>query len=256
MVENTRMAPHWVRHCNKMDAMFVPSPFLVEVFKSSGVKVPVYSVKQGINPAKYPFMERKPKERFIFGTVGVQDERKNWKDLVRAFSSEFAENEPVELWIKNTNPLFGNMGFKDKRIRIINEFYSFDQLKKLYSMFDCFVFPSHAEGSGMPPREAMAMGLPVILTNWSGLSEVCNPEFNYPLTPISIDYPEAPERINEQPGFQARIDIQELMFWMRYVYEHQEEAINKGKKASLWINKNFNWDQCAYEMLEIIKKYQ
>lgn len=254
MVENTHVGKEWVRECNKMDAMFVPSTFLIDVFKSSGVNVPIHNVKQGINPTRFPYVERHKKENYIFSTIGVMDERKNWKDLVTAFCSEFAPDEPVQLWIKNSNPDWGNIGFRDKRIKVVNTFYSFDEMKKFYEMIDCLVFPSHAEGSGMPPREAMAMGLPVIMTNWSGLSEVCNSEFNYPLTPVAIDFPDV--RGPEQPGCQARIDVGELMYYMRHVYEHQDEAIDKGKKASEYIHKNFNWDQCAKEMLQIIDKYR
>lgn len=256
MVENTRMGQEWVRYCNEMDAIFVPSSYLVEVFKESGVTVPIHVVKQGIDPVRYAYIDRPDPDTFIFATIGAQDERKNWQQLVQAFCSQFTKGEKVELWIKNTNPDFGNIGFKDERIKIINTFYTPDEMVKLYGLIDCLVFPSHAEGSGMPPREAMATGLPVILTNWSGLAEVCNPKFNYPLTPVAIDYPEADFRSIEQPGFQARLDVRELMYWMGWVYKHQQEAYEKGKKASKWIHENFSWKQCATEMLEIIRLYQ
>ena len=35
---------------------------------------------------------------------------------------------------------------------------------------DAFVTTTHGEGFGRPPLEAMAMGLPTIATNWSGLT--------------------------------------------------------------------------------------
>lgn len=256
MVENTQVGKEWVQHINRMDAVLVPSKYLVEVFKGSGVRIPIYPIKQGVNPLKYPFIYRKKKEKYIFATAGVQDERKNWKDLITAFSSEFAPEEPVELWIKNTNPDFGNIAFLDQRIKVINSFYSFDEMKQFYHMVDCFVFPSHAEGSGMPPKEAMATGLPVIMTNWSGLADICDSHYNYPIDPISIDYPEDKIRVNEQPGVQARIDPGELMFWMREVYKHQDEAKEKGKRASEWMMREYNWDTCAKELLEILKKYK
>lgn len=253
MVENTLIGKDWTRMCNDMDAIFVPSQYLVDVFKESGVKVPIVPVKQGINSAQFPYMERKRKEKFIFGTVGYQDERKNWKDLVVAFESEFDADEPVELWIKNTNMYFAHTRFKDQRIKVINTMYSFEDLKKIYSLMDCFVFPSHAEGSGLPPREAMATGLPTIVTNWSGMTEVADPEYAYPLTPVSIDYPDI--RGIEQPGFQARIDVTELMYWMRHVYEHQSEGIIKGKKASDYIHANYNWDSCAADLYKKLQQF-
>lgn len=256
MVENTRIGEDWVKYCNKMDVIFVPSPFLINVFKECGVTRPIYSVRQGVDPLKYPYKQRKPFMKykpFIFGTVGDQDERKNWTDLVTAFISEFEPHEQVELWIKNTNPKFGNFNFSDERIKIINTYYSFEELMQLYHMFDCFVFPSRAEGSGMPPKEAMSTGLPCIFTNWSGLEEVANMQYNYPLTPISIDYPDS--RGPEQPGMQARIDVTELMFWMRHVYENQDAAFEKGKLASEWMAREWNWDACAREMLSIIETF-
>lgn len=253
MVENTQVGPRWVDYINAMDAVFVPSPYLVKVFKESGVKPPVVSVKQGFDSRKYPYFERKPKDKYVFGTVGYQDERKNWQDLVRAFSSEFAPNEPVELWIKNSNPYFSQMGFIDPRIKVINRHYSFAEMSRIYQLFDCFVFPSHAEGSGLPPREAMATGLPCILTNWSGLEEVALPSISYPLTPVAIDVPDV--RGPDQPGFMARIDIAELMHYMRYCYENYYKAKDLGRLASAYVHKNWNWDECAKDLYSKLEDF-
>lgn len=252
MVENTRIGTKWIDWCNQMDMLIVPSSYLIDVFKECGVKKPVLSVRQGIDSKKFSYISRIPQRKFIFGTVGYQDDRKNWQDLVVAFTSEFADNEPVELWIKNTNGYWNSTSFKDERIKIINRMYSFEEIQKLYAYFDCFVFPSHAEGSGLPPREAMGTGLPVILTNWSGLTEIANPDFSYPLTPVAIDIPDV--RGPEQPGFMARIDVSELMYQMRYVYEHYDEASGKGKKASEFIHKEYNWDTCAYDMIRKLEE--
>jgi glycosyltransferase involved in cell wall biosynthesis len=98
----------------------------------------------------------------------------------------------------------------------------------------------------------MATGLPTILTNWSGQTEVADPEYSYPIDPIAIDYPDI--RGIEQPGFQARLDVRELMYWMRYVYEHQDEAKEKGKKASKEMHTNWNWDVCAKDLLEKVEE--
>ena len=247
MVENTKIGKRWKNWCNKMDYIFVPSEYLVDVFKESGVTRQVVAVKQGIDSRKFPYVERKRKEKFVFGTVGYQDDRKNWQDLITAFCSEFDNNEPVELWIKNANPYWAHKYFSDDRIRVINRMYSFEEVQRLYSYFDCFVFPSHAEGSGLPPREAMATGIPAIVTNWSGLTEIADPTISYPLAPTTIDLPDV--RGDEQPGFMARIDVAELMYWMRHAYEHPMELKAKGKLASEFIHKNYSWDACAADMI-------
>ena len=253
MVENTEVGKKWVDYINGMNACFVPSKFLVKVFKDSGVTVPVYPVKQGINPKNYHYFDRPKRNTFVFGTCGWLDDRKNWKEMVTAFTSEFSTDEPVELWLKNSNNTFGWESPVDPRVKFIDELWSFEQMSQFYKDLDCFMFISRAEGAGMPPREAMATGLPVILTNWSGLADVSDKEYNYPIDPVSIDLQDF-RKENSQPGYHAKVDIQEIMYWMRYVYEHQNEAKEKGKKASKWMHKEWLWNVCAREMLDILEK--
>ena len=48
-----------------------------------------------------------------------------------------------------------------------------DDLPALYSGAELFVYPTLAEGFGLPPLEAMACGTPVVTSNCSSLPEVC-----------------------------------------------------------------------------------
>jgi glycosyltransferase involved in cell wall biosynthesis len=250
MVENTQVGKEWVKLINEMDACFVPCPYLVDVFKTSGVKKPVYSVRQGVNPDHYPFVDRPKRPIFTFGTLSWLDDRKDWQDMFTAFTSEFAPNEPVRFLVKNSNPTWGAIRPKDPRIMIIDRRLSSEEIFKFYGLCDCFVFPSRAEGSGMPPKEAMATGCPAIVTNFSGLAELADERYSYPLNDITIDFPDGRP---EQPGFMARINVRELMYWMRYAYEHQKENKEKGKEASKWMHTHWNWEVCASEILDILK---
>jgi len=47
------------------------------------------------------------------------------------------------------------------------------QLRALYEGAACFVFPSHYEGFGLPPLEAMCCGCPTIVSQRGALPEVC-----------------------------------------------------------------------------------
>lgn len=47
-----------------------------------------------------------------------------------------------------------------------------DDLPAVYSLARVFVFPSLAEGFGLPPLEAMACGTPCVVSNSSSLPEV------------------------------------------------------------------------------------
>ena len=47
------------------------------------------------------------------------------------------------------------------------------ELAQLYRGADVFLFPSRAEGFGLPALEAMAQGCPVVSSNTTSLPEVC-----------------------------------------------------------------------------------
>ncbi|MBN1138339.1 MAG: glycosyltransferase family 4 protein, partial [Anaerolineae bacterium] len=63
-----------------------------------------------------------------------------------------------ELGISNRMHLIGQVDEQDK--------------PALYSMATGLVFPSHYEGFGLPPLEAMSCGTPVIVSNRSSLPEI------------------------------------------------------------------------------------
>ncbi len=48
-----------------------------------------------------------------------------------------------------------------------------DEIAILFSMAKIFCFPSFAEGFGLPPLEAMASGVPVVVSNTTSLPEIC-----------------------------------------------------------------------------------
>ena len=65
----------------------------------------------------------------------------------------------------------------DKRIRervIFTGPVTDEELAAIYAMAKIFCFPSFAEGFGLPPLEAMASGVPVIVSNNTAMPEVCD----------------------------------------------------------------------------------
>ncbi len=63
-----------------------------------------------------------------------------------------------------------------------------EELLAVYAMATIFCFPSFAEGFGLPPLEAMASGVPVIVADRTSLPEVCGDAATYtqPEDPRSI----------------------------------------------------------------------
>ena len=75
---------------------------------------------------------------------------------------------------------------------LIPSFVSNTELASLYRASDVFVLPTRGEGWGRPASEAMAMGLPAIITAWSGPSEFVTKANGYPL-----DYRLTPADVND-----------------------------------------------------------
>ena len=255
MAESDRLGSEWVKACNGMNRIIVPNKFFKQVFQDSGVSVPINIIPYGVDTERYGFVIRKTKEVYTFGSCGYLNDRKGALELIQAFTSEFGPDEPVRLRLHSTSGYFGYYKhLSDPRIEVTTDLWHPDELVKFYHDLDCFVFPSRAEGVGMPPREAMSTGLPVILMNYSGLADVASPDFSYPLEPDGFE-----DRLGmaEQPGKWAKINIPQLMYWMRHVYENKGAAKTKGVIASQVMRQKYAWPICAQrlkEYLEIVEE--
>jgi glycosyltransferase involved in cell wall biosynthesis len=110
--------------------------------------------------------------------TGTLEPRKNIVGILEAYAAL-----PEKLRGNYSLVLAGGKGWQDEEIKAkLNELSNLDirqtgyvadeDLPPLYTGASVFVYPSHYEGFGMPPLEAMACGTPVITSNNSSLPEV------------------------------------------------------------------------------------
>jgi glycosyltransferase involved in cell wall biosynthesis len=259
MFETDGIPNLWVQECNKMDAIFVPCSHNKEVFLNSGVKVPIYVVSPGIEIPD--LKEKKEKDTYKFYSIFQWTTRKGWDRLLKAYFSEFNEDDDVLLVLKtyrcNTgsqeqqaikneiNYLKQNMRLKKfPPIYFIGDLLSSEQMKNLHESSDCFVLPTKGEGLGMPQMSSMAHGNPTISTNWSGQTEFMNKDnsilLDYQLSPVThqIFSPWYESTMNW-----AEANIHQLKKEMRWCYENRDEADQLGKKGREYLKKEFNWNK-------------
>lgn len=245
MAETDKIGDGWVRACNGMNEIIVPNNFYHKVFKDSGVTQPINVIPHGIDTDRFDMSRWEPRPIYTFGMCGYLNNRKGVFEVIRAFCSEFSADEPVKLLLHSSNTeMMFYRNFKDPRIELTTDLWNFEKIAEFYHSLDCFVFPSRAEGVGYPPREAMACGLPTIVMDYSGLSDIADERYSYPVHPAGWSN-ENP--VLEQPGAWANIDIKELMYQMRWVYEHQDEARDKGFTAHLQMQK-YSWRHVTLQL--------
>ncbi len=103
---------------------------------------------------------------------------KNLIRLVRGFHRALRKGLDAQLVIVGKkDPLFSELPqiVKEKKLSshvILTDFVPDQDLPYLYKGSTAFVFPSLAEGFGLPPLEAMASGIPVISSDASCMPEV------------------------------------------------------------------------------------
>jgi glycosyltransferase involved in cell wall biosynthesis len=124
--------------------------------------------------------------------VGRLNARKNIESLIRALELLHDKTIPLviagkEDWKRpDFRELRENPAVRS-RIRLTGSVQD-DEIPALFAMAKVFCFPSFAEGFGLPPLEAMASGVPVVVSNSTSLPEICGSAAVYadPYRPESI----------------------------------------------------------------------
>lgn len=246
---------------NLLDHIFCPSSFVRENLMRCGVITPITIWHHGVNPEIYRFIEREPKDGFVFLFVGVAQPRKGIWELLVAFTNEFSHGErDVRLMVKSAD--WGKLDglrskFRDDRIMWIEDTVSYAQMIDYYKQADCLVIPTRGDAFCLPALEAMATGLPVIANDWGGVRDFCNDENSYLIrnsgTVPAIDmdisplYPYVPEW--------GVPDIEHLMSVLRHVYENRDEAREKGRRAAEMVASAWTWRKKAEGAMKVLEGY-
>lgn len=245
---------------NKMDALFVPSQHNKELFESSGVKVPVHVVRLGIDPEAMPIFNRPKTDKFTFLMLGTLTLRKNPAMAINAFLNLYKDRDDVQLILKTQSGTLGHIsndggiGGLAKNLIIVDKLITPEELLEYYKRANCFLFPSRGEGFGLPPLEAMATGLPTILSDNTGLSEFCNPKYNYPVKTAMMSKALRFPKEWGNVGNWYEPDYATFKRQMKKVFENQEASKAKGMASAKWVRENFTYDHTALRIKDLVEQ--
>lgn len=206
--------PWWVEHIKhrvyrNVDAMFVPAASHAKSYIDWGI--PEDKIFFGVDVVDNDFFESRSRaaraglkelrerhglpKKFILG-VGRQIPKKNWVTLVAAYEGyrQSCEEKPWDL------VLVGNGPDREKLERQVLErgiegvhfrpFCDQEKLCEYYAMAECLVLASYyGETWGLVVNEAMACGLPVLVSNQCGCAQtlVRDGENGWTFSPKNVD---------------------------------------------------------------------
>jgi glycosyltransferase involved in cell wall biosynthesis len=166
-------------------------------------------------------------------SVSARRPHKNLDRLLQAIAKLESTPRPVLVLPGYSTPFeaelrtqIQSLGIGD-RVRVLGWISDAD-LEGLYRLADCFVFPSLAEGFGLPVLEAMERGVPVACSRASALPEVAGDAARY-FDPLSVeDIRAAIDEVLSDRDLRARL-----------------VAAGKARAAG------FSWDRAAEETIEV-----
>lgn len=239
MFESTKIPDDWIDYLKAADEVWVPSHWCQGVFERSGIKTTVMPL--GYDASAYTFWERQPSHKtrrdFTFLHYNAFNIRKGFTEVWAAFNKEFEKTEPVKLILKTTqnqSPLPITKG-EYPNIECIYGKLPNNEMFDIMKRSDCLLFPSRGEGFGIDPLECMATGMPVIVPNAHGITEYFNPDYMYEVK-VKETCPALYARYKDMDVGEMYVsDVDDLRKKMRWIYEHQEEAFNMGKRGSDYV---------------------
>jgi len=246
----------WVRDCYIRSGVppekisVIPLGVDSKVFQPEGEKFALHSAKS------FKFL-------FLGGTI----HRKGIDVLLKAYQEAFRASDDVCLAIKGQAGEVYRGNELDEVIRQIRqnpeapeieyrvETLSEPQLAALYRSCDAFVLPYRGEGFGLPIAEAMASGLPVIVTGRGAAMDFVREDWAY-LIPSRIQPLEKVDEYLPSPaGFWLEEpDAEALAGLLRRAFENQSEGREKGRRGRAFAVSELGWERAVAMILERIQE--
>ncbi|MFT0521183.1 glycosyltransferase [Pseudomonas faucium] len=174
---------------DNFDGVIVAASFVKKVLQDSGCRLPVFVCPMGVDhiitQTQSPIVDIRPAagKPFRFLHISSMFERKGPDVLLAGYLNAFTREDNVELFIKTfPNPhnrvheLIAELSAGRSNLPeiIVDESPMDDQgIIALYRSAQALVLPTRGEGFNLPAAEALALGLPVIVTGFGAHVDFC-----------------------------------------------------------------------------------
>ena len=250
----------WLRSA---DLIFVPSAWGKQVLIQAGFDTEnVCVIPEGVDPNKFhPNLRSAYQTDGIFRVlvVGKFEARKGFPELLEGYARAFADDPFCRLVLKSDSPWMKSLGngiYEANReelksqvkqagienVAFVDGDIDDDDMFHLYNNCDVLLFPSRAEGWGLPLIEAIACGIPVATTYYSGHTEFLAPvrnkvrEINHSMVPVSD---------NGNAGEWAQATDEDIAASLLEMRQNINTYRARALDASATIRRNYSWQRAA-----------
>jgi len=229
---------------HEFERVIVPSRHNVELFSKYHPNVQYAPL--GVDPDRWKFVDREVGSTFRF-LIGGSGARKGTDLAFKAFHLAFPGDRfdgptPV-LVMKNPK----GEDFYGDRIEMVSGRLTDQEEVDLYASCHAYLQPSRGEGFGLQPLQAIAQGMPTILTDAHG-----HESFAHLGIGLSSKMVPAAYFIYGDAGDWWEPDLDELVDQMRWVYDHYDEAKNRAVGASDAARNEFSWSAACDKFIDAL----
>jgi glycosyltransferase involved in cell wall biosynthesis len=253
----------WLPALRRVDEVWANSRSTRDCYLEAGVPPErVQVVPLGIDPAIFrPDVEPLrlppgPGFRFLF--VGGTIHRKGFDLLLMAYARAFRPGDGVGLVVKDVGARSYYRGetagaqvaehrARGYPIEYLDDALDERELARLYAACDCLVLPYRGEGFGLPVVEAMACGLPAIVTGGGPALDYATGATAFLVPARRAEFPECRAGETETVGrpWLWEPDPDSLVDLLRWAVADPATTRAKGAAASARIRAHFTWSQSA-----------
>ena len=277
--ENTRFAAESLARARQYARVICGSSWNAAVLRGEGLDN-VELVLQGVDPSLFhPAVRHKlARDRFVVFSGGKAEHRKG-QDIVLAAFKRFHARHPEALlltawqspWPDKAGDLarsphgVGAPPVKDGALDVAAwavangvppgcvldvGLVPNDRVARVLGQCDCAVFASRYEsGTNLPAMEAMACGLPVVLSDNTGHKDLVDDGRCYPLrrqTPVG----HVPEGWGSDGWGES--DVDELLAALEAIHADRAEADRRGAAAAEWMRRELSWTRQVGRFADLV----